>query len=85
MNITDSSSFNHVTDSETLNSLVLGDTAVTVDTTDKLGVSTSVLVTSVISSLGGLQIELWFRKTRTEQKENSRCAFIKRNNGRNEV
>ena len=55
LKITDGSSFNHVTDSETLDSLVLGNAAVTVDTANKLGVSTSVLVTSVVSSLAGLQ------------------------------
>jgi hypothetical protein len=54
LEITDSSSFNHVTDSETLDSLILGDTTVTVDTTNNLVVATTVLVTSVISSLASL-------------------------------
>jgi hypothetical protein len=54
LEITDSSSFNHVTDSETLDSLILGNTTVTVDTTNNLVVATTVLVTSVISSLASL-------------------------------
>ena len=54
LKITDSSSFYHVTDSETLDGLILGDTTVTVDTTNNLVVATTVLVTSVISSFTGL-------------------------------
>ena len=54
MKITDGSSLYHVTDGETLDSLILGDTTVTVDTTNNLVVTTTVLVTSVISSLASL-------------------------------
>ena len=56
LKITNSSSFYHVTDSETLDGLVLGNATVAVDTTNKFGVATSVLVTSVISSFTGLRI-----------------------------
>lgn len=54
MEIADSSGFNHVTDGETLDGLILGDTTETVDTTNILVVTTTVLVTSVISSLASL-------------------------------
>jgi hypothetical protein len=54
LKITDSSSFYHVTDSETLDGLILGNTTVTVNTTNNLVVATTVLVTSVISSFTGL-------------------------------
>lgn len=79
MKIADGSSLYHVTDGETLNSLILqhaqsfqintllnhrprllsylGDTTITVDTTDDLVVATSVLVTSIVSSLTSLHIE----------------------------
>jgi hypothetical protein len=54
LKITDSSSFYHVTNGETLDGLILGDTTVTVDTTNNLVMATTVLVTSVISSFTGL-------------------------------
>jgi hypothetical protein len=54
LKITHGSGFDHVADGETLDGLVLGTTAVAVDTANKLVVSTAVLVASVISSLAGL-------------------------------
>jgi hypothetical protein len=57
LEITDSSSFNHVTDGESLDGLILGNTTETVETTNILVVATAVLVTSVISSFTGLHFE----------------------------
>jgi hypothetical protein len=54
LKIADSSGLNHVANSEALDGLVLGDTASAVETANGLDVATAVLVTSVISSLGGL-------------------------------
>jgi hypothetical protein len=54
LKITNSSRLNHVANSEALDGLVLGDTASAVETANRLDVATAVLVTSVISSLGGL-------------------------------
>jgi hypothetical protein len=54
LKITDSSSFYHVTDGETLDGLILRNTTVAVDTTNNLVMATTVLVTSVISSFTGL-------------------------------
>jgi hypothetical protein len=46
-------SINDVSDSESLDSLVLGDTSATVATADGLDVSTTVLGSSVISAFNG--------------------------------
>jgi hypothetical protein len=54
LKITNSSRLNHVANSEALDGLVLGDAASAVETANRLDVATAVLVTSVISSLGGL-------------------------------
>jgi len=50
-NISDSCTLDHVTDSEPLDGLILGDTSGAVGATDGVGVAAVVLVTAVISSL----------------------------------
>ena len=54
LKIADGSSFDHVTDVEALDSLILGNTAGAVDAANKLVMATAVLVASVVSSLAGL-------------------------------
>jgi hypothetical protein len=54
LKIANSSGFDHVADGKALDGLVLGDAASAVETANGLDVATAVLVTSVISSLGGL-------------------------------
>lgn len=54
LKIADGSSFDHVTDVEALDSLILGNTSGAVDAANKLVVATAVLVASVVSSLAGL-------------------------------
>jgi hypothetical protein len=56
LKITNSGTLDHVTDGETLDGLVLGDAASAVEAADRLDVATSVLVATVVSSLGGLKI-----------------------------
>lgn len=56
--ITDGSRFNHITDNETADSLVLGDTASAVQTAIGLNVATSLLSTTMISSLASLKVKI---------------------------
>lgn len=53
--VTDGGLFNHVTDHESLDGLVLWHTSVAVDATDMLNVSSSVLVATIVTSLLSLQ------------------------------